>query len=69
MLRGCTPFSLNSVQLSENIAKLHASQSQLRTAKLKCCEAVVISVFDKYIDRNLQEPTGTPHVKKLWYWP
>ena len=60
MLRGCTPFSLNSVQLIENVAKLHASHSELRaakyvaklyasqsefcTAKLKCCEAVSNSV-------------------------
>ena len=28
-------------------------------------EAIVISVFIKYIARNLREPTGTPHVKKV----
>ena len=60
MLRGCTPFSLNSVQLIENVVKLHAGQSVLRaakyvaklyasqsefcTAKFKCCEAVSNSV-------------------------
>ena len=32
-------------------------------------EAIVISVFVKYIDQNLREPTGAPHVKKSWYWP
>ena len=33
MLGRCTLFSLNSVQLSENVAKLYASQSELHTAK------------------------------------
>jgi hypothetical protein len=32
-------------------------------------EAIVISVFVKYIDRNLREHTGTPHVKKSSYRP
>ena len=36
---------------------------------LNLFEEIVISVFVKYIDRNLRDPTGTPHVKKSSYWP